>query len=50
MDFPFRKRHWAASTIWLALTLSVLDSPIANVALPTIAAYLHAPAADSVWV
>jgi MFS family permease len=41
---------WAAATIWLALTLSLLDSSIAYVALPTIAADLNAPAADSVWV
>ena len=44
------QRYWAAATIWLALTLSLLDSSIANVALPTIAADLNAPAADSVWV
>jgi DHA2 family multidrug resistance protein-like MFS transporter len=44
------QRYWAAGTIWLALTLSVLDGSIANVALPTIAADLHSPAADSVWV
>jgi DHA2 family multidrug resistance protein-like MFS transporter len=47
---PTPQRYWAAATIWLALTLSVLDGSIANVALPTIAANLNAPAADSVWV
>jgi DHA2 family multidrug resistance protein-like MFS transporter len=47
---PTPQRYWAAGTIWLALTLSVLDGSIANVALPTIAADLNAPAADSVWV
>jgi MFS transporter, DHA2 family, multidrug resistance protein len=47
---PTPQRYWAAATIWLALTLSVLDGSIANVALPTIAADLNAPAADSVWV
>jgi MFS family permease len=47
---PTPQRYWAAATIWLALTLSLLDSSIANVALPTIAADLNAPAADSVWV
>jgi DHA2 family multidrug resistance protein-like MFS transporter len=47
---PTPQRYWAAGTIWLALTLSVLDGSIANVALPTIAADLHSPAADSVWV
>jgi hypothetical protein len=43
---PTPERYWAAATIWLALTLSVLDGSIANVALPTIAADLYAPAAD----
>jgi MFS transporter, DHA2 family, multidrug resistance protein len=47
---PTPQRYWAASTIWLALTLSVLDGSIANVALPTIASDLNAPAADSIWV
>jgi DHA2 family multidrug resistance protein-like MFS transporter len=47
---PTPQRYWAAATIWLALTLSVLDGSIANVALPTIAGDLHAPAAESVWV
>jgi len=47
---PTPQRYWAAATIWLALALSVLDGSIANVALPTIAADLNAPAADSVWV
>ena len=47
---PVPQRHWAVGTIWLALTLSVLDGSIANVALPTIAADLRSPAADSVWV
>ena len=47
---PAPQRYWAAATIWLALTLSVLDGSIANVALPTIAANLNAPAADSIWV
>jgi DHA2 family multidrug resistance protein-like MFS transporter len=36
--------------IALALTLAVLDTAIANVALPTIAHDLHADAAASVWI
>jgi DHA2 family multidrug resistance protein-like MFS transporter len=44
------QRYWSAATIWLALTLSVLDGSIANVALPTIAGDLSAPAAEAVWV
>jgi DHA2 family multidrug resistance protein-like MFS transporter len=47
---PAPQRYWAAATIWLALTLSVLDGSIANVALPTIAGDLSAPAAEAVWV
>jgi DHA2 family multidrug resistance protein-like MFS transporter len=47
---PVPKRYWAAATIWLALIISVLDGSIANVALPTIAGDLSAPAAEAVWV
>jgi MFS transporter, DHA2 family, multidrug resistance protein len=47
---PPRQRYWSAATIWLALTLSVLDGSIANVALPTIAGDLSAPPAEAVWV
>ena len=32
---PAPRRYWAAATIWHALTFSVLDGSIANVALPT---------------
>jgi MFS transporter, DHA2 family, multidrug resistance protein len=47
---PAPQRYWSAATIWLALTISVLDGSIANVALPTIAGDLSAPAAEAVWV
>jgi MFS transporter, DHA2 family, multidrug resistance protein len=47
---PTPRRYWAILAIGLALTLSVLDSAIANVALPTIASDLHAGAAASIWV
>jgi DHA2 family multidrug resistance protein-like MFS transporter len=47
---PAPQRYGSAATIWLALTLSVLDGSIANVALPTIAGDLSAPAAEAVWV
>jgi DHA2 family multidrug resistance protein-like MFS transporter len=47
---PTPQRYWAAATIWLALTLSVLDGSIANVALPTIAGDLNSRPADSIWV
>jgi DHA2 family multidrug resistance protein-like MFS transporter len=47
---PAPQRYWAAATIWLALTISVLDGSIANVALPTIAGDLSAPPAEAIWV
>jgi DHA2 family multidrug resistance protein-like MFS transporter len=47
---PVPRRYWSALAIGLALTLAVLDSAIANVALPTIARDLHATAAASIWV
>lgn len=47
---PARERFWSALTIWLALTMAVLDGAIANVALPTIARELSADPAYSVWV
>ncbi|NPT36017.1 MFS transporter [Paraburkholderia xenovorans] len=47
---PVPHRYWAMLVIALALTLAVLDSAIANVALPTIARNLRASAAGSIWV
>ena len=47
---PVPQRYWAMLVIALALTLAVLDSAIANVALPTIARNLQASAAGSIWV
>jgi DHA2 family multidrug resistance protein-like MFS transporter len=47
---PIPQRYWAMLVIALALTLAVLDSAIANVALPTIARNLRASAAGSIWV
>lgn len=47
---PTPRRYYAAATVWLAISMSVLDSAIANIALPTIAAQLHAPPAISIWV
>jgi DHA2 family multidrug resistance protein-like MFS transporter len=47
---PIPRRYWSAAAIWLALSMAVLDSSIANVALPTIASELGATAATSVWV
>jgi MFS transporter, DHA2 family, multidrug resistance protein len=47
---PRPRLYWSVATIWLALSMSVLDATIANVALPAIARDLHAAAAESIWV
>ncbi|HTT85090.1 MAG TPA: MFS transporter [Rhizomicrobium sp.] len=47
---PVPQRYWAIATIVLGVTMAVLDSAIANVALPTIAHDLHSNAAFSIWV
>lgn len=38
------------AVIWIGLVMSVLDTSIANVALPTLAQELHATASQSIWV
>jgi DHA2 family multidrug resistance protein-like MFS transporter len=47
---PTPRRYWSVISIWLALTMAVLDGAIANVALPVIARELGASPAASVWV
>ena len=47
---PVPRRYWAISAIVLAIAMSVLDSTIANVALPSIARDFQATAAASIWV
>jgi MFS transporter, DHA2 family, multidrug resistance protein len=47
---PLPRRYWAILAIALAIAMSVLDSTIVNVALPTIARDFHATPAASVWV
>jgi len=47
---PVPQRYWAVATVALGITMSVLDSAIANVALPTIARDLHTNAAFSIWI
>ena len=47
---PVPRRYFAAVAIWLAISMSVLDSAIANIALPTIAGELHAAPPVAVWV
>jgi len=47
---PLPRRYWAIAAIVLALSMSVLDSSIANIALPTIARQFQASSAASIWV
>ena len=47
---PVPRRYWSVVSIWLALTMAVLDGAIANVALPVIAGQLGASPSASVWV
>ncbi|WP_397452890.1 MFS transporter [Pseudomonas sp. NA-150] len=47
---PVPQRHWAALALLLGLVLAVLDSAIANVALPTISRALGVSAADSILI
>lgn len=47
---PVPRRYWAIAAIVLAIAMSVLDSTIVNVALPSIARSLGATSAASIWV
>ena len=47
---PLPLRYWAILNLAVGMALSVLDSAIANIALPAIAKEIHATAADSIWV
>ena len=47
---PLPRRYWAIAAIVLSISMSVLDSTITNVALPTIAGDFGASAAASIWV
>jgi len=47
---PAPRRYWAAATVMTGISLSVLDTTIANVALPTIAKDLDALPAQAVWI
>src|SRR5215813_1922383 len=47
---PPELRRWAVAAIFTALAMASLDTVIANVALPAIAADLHVSPADVVWV
>ncbi len=47
---PLPKRYWAILAVALGVSVSVLDSTIANVALPTIANDLHTSPSTVIWV
>jgi DHA2 family multidrug resistance protein-like MFS transporter len=47
---PLPRRTWAVLTIAIGLVMSVIDSSIANVALPTIAKDLQASPAFAIWI
>ncbi len=47
---PVPRRYWAMLAIGLGITMAVLDSSVANVALPTIARQLGASPAEATWV
>jgi DHA2 family multidrug resistance protein-like MFS transporter len=47
---PVPRRYWAIAAITLGIAMAVLDSTIANVALPTIARDFGASPAAAIWV
>src|SRR5580698_8767303 len=47
---PTERRRWAVAAIFTALAMASLDTAIANIALPAIAANLHVSPADAIWV
>jgi MFS transporter, DHA2 family, multidrug resistance protein len=47
---PVPRRYWAIAAIVLAITMSVLDSTIVNVALPSLARDFRTSDAASIWV
>lgn len=47
---PKPQRYWAMLAIAVGITMAVLDSSVANIALPAIARQLGVAPAESVWV
>jgi len=47
---PWQQRKWAMLAIAIGITMAVLDSSVANIALPAIARQLGVAPAESVWV
>ena len=47
---PVPQRYWSIAVIGLAITMAVLDSSVANVALPTISREFRVASADAIWI
>ena len=47
---PTPQRYWAMLAIAVGITMAVLDSSVANIALPAIARQLQVAPAESVWI
>ena len=47
---PTPQRQWSVAVVWVGVVMAVLDTSIANVALPTLAHQLNATASQSIWV
>ena len=47
---PLPQRYWAILTLVVGIVMSVLDSAMANIALPAIAREIGASPAQSIWV
>ena len=47
---PLPQRYWSMIAIGIGITMAVLDSSVANVALPAIARELGAQPAQSIWI
>ena len=44
------RRQWALATVIIGISLAVIDSTVANVALPAIAADFGVTPANSIWI
>ena len=47
---PVPQRYWSILVIALAITMAVLDSALANIALPTISREFRVDPADAIWI
>ena len=47
---PAPRRYWAVAGLWLGMALSVIDSSIVSIALPTISRDLQISAVTATWI